>query len=54
MLPSKDNDLRITHSLGGSPVDERGEAFNEVQEHGSLSWKKQAFVDLKPSGHRDT
>jgi hypothetical protein len=54
MLPSKDDELRVAYSPDGSPVDERGEAFNGVQEGESLSWKKQAPVDLKPSLHRDT
>jgi hypothetical protein len=54
MLPSKDDELRVTYSPDGSPVEERGEAFNGVQENESLSRKKQMRMDLTPSLHRNT
>jgi hypothetical protein len=54
MIPSKDDALRVTYSPDDSPRDERREAFHGVREDESLSWKKQALKDLKPSRHRDT
>ena len=55
MLPSKDNDaLRVDYSPNNSPVDEREEPFRGDDESETLSWKKQALADVRPSRHRDT
>jgi hypothetical protein len=54
MVLSKDDALRVIYSPNVSPEIEHGVALNEIREDESLSWKKQALVDLKPSRHRDT
>jgi hypothetical protein len=54
MVPSKDDALRVIYSPDESPENEHGDAFNGIREDESLSWKKQALVDLKSSRHRDT
>jgi hypothetical protein len=54
MVRSKDDALRVIYLPDESPENEHGEALNGIREDESLSWKKQALVDLKPSRHRDT
>jgi hypothetical protein len=54
IVPSKDDNMGVTHSPEVSAVDERDEALDGAQSRERLSWRKQAVIDLKPSWHRDT
>jgi hypothetical protein len=54
IVPSKDDNMGVTHSPDVSVVNERDEALDGAQSRDRLSWRKQAVIDLKPSWHRDT
>ncbi|KAF2279454.1 uncharacterized protein EI97DRAFT_448205 [Westerdykella ornata] len=55
MLPSKDNNtLSAVGSQDDSPTNGQDERFNDVDGSEHVSWREQAFADLKASRHRNT